>query len=104
MREIILQVNDDVDFEQIITLLAPFGKQIAISSASPRIWDDNMDWLGEPYVVDSFKPLGRDEIYTRELKRLPEIRLLGARACREPPCPTGTPPKEGNSCTRGQRE
>jgi hypothetical protein len=65
MREIILQVNDDVDFEQIRTLLAPFGKRIAMSSASPRICDDSTDWLGEPYVVDSFKPLGRDEIYDR---------------------------------------
>jgi hypothetical protein len=65
MREIILQVNDDVDFEQISTLLAPFGKRIAMSSASPRIWDGSMEWLGEPYVVDSFEPLRRDEIYDR---------------------------------------
>jgi hypothetical protein len=33
--------------------------------ASPDIWDGGMDWLGEPYIVDSFKPLKRNEIYDK---------------------------------------
>jgi hypothetical protein len=65
MREVVLQLNNDVDFEKIKMLLAPLCKEITMLSALPKFWDGSMDWLGKPYIVDSFKPLTRDEIYDR---------------------------------------
>jgi hypothetical protein len=69
MSEVILQLDDTVPFDHIVTLLAPYIKNAEIKQFSPeskyKIWDGNMVCLQNPWKIESFAPVKRDEIYDR---------------------------------------
>jgi hypothetical protein len=69
MSEVILQIDDAIPFEQIVTVLAPYiinaeVKQINGESRH-KIWDGDMVCLKNPWKVDSFTPLKRGDLYDR---------------------------------------
>ena len=69
MSEVILQLDDTVPFDHIVTLLAPYIKNAEIkyinSESTYKIWDGNMACLQNPWKIESFAPLKRDELYDR---------------------------------------
>jgi hypothetical protein len=69
MSEVILQIDDAIPFEQIVTVLAPYIKDAEIKQAAGeskrKIWDGKMDCLQNPWKVDAFIPLKREELYDR---------------------------------------
>jgi hypothetical protein len=69
MSEIILQLDDSVSFEHVIKLLAPYIKNAKIKPAGSRtkykIWDGNAVCLQNPWKIDSFTPLKREDLYDR---------------------------------------
>jgi hypothetical protein len=65
MRNIILQLSNDIDVTKLISLLEPFGKAVAIETSPDKEPDKPVDWLGRIYQVDDFKPLKREDIYDR---------------------------------------
>jgi hypothetical protein len=69
MSEIILHLDDTVSLDHIVTLLAPYIKNANIkqteSKSKHKIWDGNISSLQNPWKIDSFAPLKREEIYDR---------------------------------------
>jgi hypothetical protein len=69
MSEIILQLDDTVSFDHIVTLLAPYIKNAKIkqtdSKTKHKIWDGTIACLQNPWKIESFTPLKREEIYDR---------------------------------------
>jgi hypothetical protein len=65
MRNIILQVSNDIDINEIISLLEPLGEAVTFKSASNDGLNENTGWLGKIYMVDNFEPLKREALYDR---------------------------------------
>ena len=69
MSEVILQLDDTVPFDHIVTVLAPYIKSAEVKQTSHesgrKIWDGNMACLRNPWKTESFNPLKRDELYDR---------------------------------------
>jgi hypothetical protein len=69
MSEIVLQINDDINLEMVIALLAPYLKNVEIKQTSKaskgKIWDGDMACLQNPWKVDSFTPMKREYLYDR---------------------------------------
>jgi hypothetical protein len=69
MSEIVLQISDDISLEGVISMLAPYIKNVELKQATgklnSKIWDGNMLCLQNPWKIDSFTPLKRKDIYDR---------------------------------------
>jgi hypothetical protein len=69
MSEVILQLEDTVSFDHIVALLAPYIKNAEIKQAfcesGHKIWDGNMACLQNPWKIESFSPIKRDNLYDR---------------------------------------
>ena len=69
MSEVILQLDDTISFDHIVTLLAPYIKNAevkrTISESRYKIWDGNMACLQNPWKIESFTPIKRDDLYDR---------------------------------------
>jgi hypothetical protein len=65
MSEIILRINDDVSFDNVITLLAPYIAKAEIKSTIGKIWTGKAEWLDTPIKMESFTPLSREEAHAR---------------------------------------
>jgi hypothetical protein len=66
MSEIVLQISDDVGLDKIITLLAPYIDKAKVKEAQGKVWTGKADWLKNPFKVDSFTPLTREEAHARK--------------------------------------
>jgi hypothetical protein len=69
MCEIVLQINDDINLEKVVSFLAPYIKNAGIKQmtgeSKGKLWDSDMACLQNPWKVDSFTPLRREDIYDR---------------------------------------
>jgi hypothetical protein len=69
MSEIVLRLNDDINLEEVVSMLAPYIakaeiKQI-ITESKGKIWTGKAEWLDTPIKADSFTPLSREEAHAR---------------------------------------
>jgi hypothetical protein len=65
MGEIVLKINDDVSFDKMITLLAPYIAKAEIKKSNRKIWTGKAEWLDAPIKMESFAPLSREETHAR---------------------------------------
>jgi hypothetical protein len=69
MSEIVLQINDDINLEGVVSLLAPYIKNAEIKQKTGKpkgkIWDGDMACLQNPWKADFFTPLKRNDLYDR---------------------------------------
>jgi hypothetical protein len=69
MSEIVLQISDDIDLEGVVSMLAPYIKNAeikqTIGESKGKVWDGDMVCLQNPWEVDSFTPLKREDLYDR---------------------------------------
>ena len=65
MSEIVLRINDDITFDKVITLLAPYISAAEIKRPIGKVWTGNAEWLDNPVKMDSFIPLTREEANAR---------------------------------------
>jgi hypothetical protein len=65
MGEIVLKINDDISFDKVITLLAPYIANAEIKRTTGKIWTGKAGWLDTPIKMDSFTPLSREETHAR---------------------------------------
>jgi hypothetical protein len=69
MSEIVLQINDDMSFDRVLALLAPYIAKAEIKQANAesmhKIWTGKAEWLATPIKADSFIPLSREETHAR---------------------------------------
>jgi len=65
MDEIVLKINDDVSFDKVITLLAPYIAKAEIKKAKGKIWTGKAEWLDTPIKMKPFTPLSREETHAR---------------------------------------
>jgi hypothetical protein len=63
--EIVLRINDDIVFDKVIALLAPYIAQAEIKKANGKIWTGKADWLDTPIKMESLTPLSREETHAR---------------------------------------
>jgi len=66
MGEIILKINDDIIFDKVIALLAPYIAKVEIKKANGKIWTGKAEWLDTPIKMESFTPLSREETNARK--------------------------------------
>jgi len=65
MSEIVLRINDDISFDKVITLLAPYISAAEIKKPIRKVWTGKAEWLDTPVKMDIFTPLTRDEAHAR---------------------------------------
>jgi hypothetical protein len=65
MGEIVLKINDDISFDKVITLLAPYIAKAEIKKNNRKIWTGKAEWLDTPIKMESFTPLSREETHAR---------------------------------------
>jgi ribosomal protein L31 len=69
MSEIVLQLNDDINLERVVSMLTPYIAKAeikqAITESKHKIWTGKAEWLDTPIKVDSFSPLSREEAHAR---------------------------------------
>ena len=65
MGDIILKINDDVNFDKIITLLAPYVSAAELKKTIGKVWTGKAEWLDTPVKMESFTPLTREEANAR---------------------------------------
>jgi hypothetical protein len=65
MAEIVLKINDDISFDRVITLLAPYITAAEIKNPIGKVWTGKAEWLDNPVKMDSFTPLTREEANAR---------------------------------------
>jgi hypothetical protein len=63
--EIVLKINDNISFDKVISLLAPYIEKAELIKAKGKIWTGKAEWLDTPIKMDSFTPLGREETHAR---------------------------------------
>jgi hypothetical protein len=70
MNEVILRINDEISLDRVISLLAPYIRNAEIrqttGESKGKIWDGDMECLQNPWKVDSFTPLKREDLYDRQ--------------------------------------
>ena len=67
MGEIVLRINDDISFDKVIALLAPYIEKAEIKKANAKIWTGKAEWLDTPIKMETFTPLSREETHARPL-------------------------------------
>ena len=65
MGEIVLKINDEISFDKVITLLAPYIVKAEIKRTNGKIWTGKAEWLDTPIKIESFTPLSREETHAR---------------------------------------
>ncbi len=65
MSEIILQINDDIDFDRIISLLAPYIAKAEIKNSDKKKWTGKAEWLDTPIKMESFIPLSKEDAHVQ---------------------------------------
>ena len=65
MAEILLRINDDISFDKVVTLLAPYIATAEVKKSNGKIWTGKAEWLDTPIKMESFTPLSREEIHAR---------------------------------------
>jgi hypothetical protein len=71
MSEVVLQIDDAIGLEKVMSLLSPYISVARVKEPTgevceQKIWDGNMDWLGETWEIPYFKPIPREELYDRK--------------------------------------
>jgi hypothetical protein len=51
--------NDEISFDRVISLLAPYIEKAEIREPSGKVWTGKAEWLDHPVKMDSFLPLSR---------------------------------------------
>jgi hypothetical protein len=65
MNEIVLQINDNINFEKMISLLAPYINSAEVKETHKKVWTGKAEWLDPPIKMESFTPLSREEAHAR---------------------------------------
>jgi hypothetical protein len=65
MSEIVLQINDDMSLDRLMTLLGPYIKEAKVKEPAGKIWNGKAEWLQTPIKMNGFTPLSRDEAHAR---------------------------------------
>jgi len=65
MSEIVLKINDDMSFDKVLSLLAPYIKTAEVKKNNEKIWTGKAEWLKTPIKMESFTPLNREEAHVR---------------------------------------
>jgi len=65
MREIVLKINEEINIDKIITLLAPYITKAEIKKPNGKIWTGKAEWLNTPIKMEAFVPLSREETHAR---------------------------------------
>jgi hypothetical protein len=65
MSEIVIQIHDDISFNNVINILAPYIAKAEIKRTNGKIWNGKAEWLDSPIKMESFTPLSREETHAR---------------------------------------
>ncbi|MDR3147632.1 MAG: hypothetical protein LBU00_04560 [Treponema sp.] len=65
MNEVVLRINDEISFDRVVSLLAPYIEKAEIKEAPKKIWTGKAKWLLNPIKMASFLPLTREEAHAR---------------------------------------
>ena len=65
MGEVVLKINDNLSFDKVIALLAPYITAAEIKRANGKTWTGKAEWLDTPVKMESFTPLTREEANAR---------------------------------------
>jgi hypothetical protein len=65
MNEVVLQINDEISFDRVVSLLAPYIEKAEIKESPGKVWTGKAEWLDHPVKMDSFSPLSREEAHAR---------------------------------------
>jgi hypothetical protein len=65
MNEVVLRINDEISFDKVVSLLAPYIEKAEIKKFPGKVWAGKAEWLDHPVKMDSFSPLSREEAHAR---------------------------------------
>jgi hypothetical protein len=65
VNEVVLRINDEISFDKVVSLLAPYIEKAEIKEPPGKVWTGKAEWLDHPVKMDSFSPLSREEAHAR---------------------------------------
>jgi hypothetical protein len=65
VNEVVLRINDEIDLDRVVSLLAPYIEKAEIKGPSGKVWTGKAEWLDNPVKMASFSPLTREEAHAR---------------------------------------
>jgi hypothetical protein len=65
MNEIVLRINDEINLDKVVSLLAPYIEKAEIKELPGKVWTGKAEWLLNPVKMVSFSPLTREEAHAR---------------------------------------
>jgi hypothetical protein len=65
MNEVILRINDEINLDRVVSLLAPYIEKVEVKELPGKVWTGKAEWLDNPVKMDFFSPLTREEAHAR---------------------------------------